>query len=340
MNKNQVKEQYRLDCCILKGKTTSLRQFKRFVKSFYKALVESENSKVLVSPYWYLDDAECVKVVKAKFKNPHILVRSADAGDVRNEFLGLISTLKLEPTNFFTFFDGDDEIRTDYFAMNLEELKNSPSNFAICNPVAVYGPEETDYYPLKWCLTASKPNIKDLAFEDRLGGQSWGKIYKQEVVRYAMFDTGMYEDVGFWYDVVEHLPENCSPVKFWNSVYFWHRDNPNAITRSVGTLSYLQDGLQNLEKARLRALKICKNTDPRVWRRYTFGIASLLRNAAKITDVNERKISLKYITDNLDLGSLNFRDAMYQAPALYDRLIESFPEFDAWKKELMRIRGF
>lgn len=340
MSRNQVEKQYRLDCCILKGKTTSLEQFKRFVKSFHKAFIESKNSDILINPYWYIDDTACVKIVETKFKNPHILIRSADAGNVRNEFLSLISMLKFGSTNFFTFFDGDDEIRADYFAMNLGELANSPSNFAMCNPVAVYGIKETNYYPMKWCLTASKPNIRDLAFEDRIGGQSWGKVYKQEVSRYAMFDTGMYEDVGFWYDVVEHLPKDCCPVKFWNSVYFWHRDNPNAITRSAGTLAYLQDGLQNLEKARLRALEVCDIGDPRVWRRYTFGITSLLRNAAKITDLSERKISIKYITDNLDFGSLNFKEAMYQAPDLYDRLMESFPEFETWKSELIRIRGF
>lgn len=316
-----------LYCCILKGKTTTESQFKRFVESFTTAWNYARNY-VDLRPYFFVDSDEAESLLLDNFGDDvEILRRNDDPGELRNEFLARLQMISGDECNwsqgFFTFFDGDDEISPNYFFQNYGLI--SGRGFAIGNPVAVYGEEETDRYPLKWCLTAGNMDIVKATFLDKKGCQSWGNIYELEVCKHAMFGRGLFEDVTFMYSVVSRYR---NPVLFNDMVYYWHRDNQIALTRTSATVSQIKDGMDNLDNAKEIALKAGFGFEsPEVYRRYTIGTLVLVRNSAKLKD---KENSLNYILKRLDWRAFKYEDILEAEPKFKEKLIGEFPNFYKW----------
>lgn len=317
--------------CVLKGKTTSEDQFARFLKSYNRALQCCSPETIHVKTYFFLNSDTAEKAVKGVMKGEDyiILRRDDDPGELRNEFLARMQTVVLKEKSYFTFFDGDDEIVYDYFCQDYRSIDGH--GFAIGNPYAVYGTSESDFYPLKWCLVAANDDIHHATMMDYKGCQSWGNIYEMDVAKIARFGRGLFEDVTFMYSVVDKYR---NPVLFWGMVYLWHRDNANAMTRTSSSVAQILDGMDNLDTAESIALRSYKSVlYPEVYRRYTIGCLTLIRNAVK---TKEKDRALNTIFNRMDREAFNLREIEESDPKLMAKIREEFKGFD----ELMRKEGF
>lgn len=345
-----------IECCVLKGKTTTEEQFDRFLNSYFIALqsryhsiyadgyssdvfttfmVNTDNSEKLVDTYVERFQIERYsnEPCNSMFQT---LRRNDDPGELRNEFLARLSMnyddrFAEAHSLVFMFFDGDDTISENYF--NFNESLVLGRGFALMNPVAVYGDSESDHYPLKWCQSSLNSDIYQCVLTDRIGGQCWGKVWEWKICRESKFGRGLFEDVRFWYDVTR---THRNPLLLWNSVYYWYRNNPSALTRLTATEAQIRDGLDNLKYAKDVALADYDYSDKRVWKRYTTGILVLVRNAGGSDD----PVSLRqYIASYVDYGAFKPKILRMLEPKFFDKLLEEFPEYPEWEKELDSFNG-
>lgn len=314
--------------CVLKGKTTSEDQFARFLKSYSRALQCCSPETIHVKTYFFLNSDTAEKAVKGVMKGEDyvILRRDDDPGELRNEFLARMQIIEGRSEDrgmeYFTFFDGDDEVSRNYFCQNYGQIQGR--GFAIGNPIAVYGEDETDQYPLKWCTVASRGEIQDSIFLDALGCQSWGKFYEMEVAKYCSFGKGLFEDVVFTYQLVSKWKD---PVLFFDAEYRWYRNNMNALTRTSNTLAQLEDGFNNLEYSKKISSKEYNIKDPRVFRRYTIGILVLLRNAQKVDNHEQLE---EYIKDNIDVNCFNPEYIFRHELKFKENIYKDFPNIEGF----------
>ena len=342
-----------IECCILKGRTTTEDQFKRFLDSYFEALKNRENwTDVVYHPYsdvvstFMVDSDEAESSVKTHIEALGldvsselsegrlfvILRRSDDPGELRNEFLANLGMYYTEEEAkkyhlAFMFFDGDDEISDNYF--NFDESLVMGKGFAMMNPVAVYGDEATDQYPLKWCQSSLGADMFECALTDKIGGQCWGKVWEWQVCKESKFGRGLFEDVRFWYDITKKYR---NPLLLWNHIYYWYRNNPSALTRSIANEAQIRDGLDNLEYAKNIARSVYPYSDKRVWKRYTTGVQVLLRNAQKSSDPNEMA---KYIANNIDSNAFKPELLRQEEPKFFAKLMDDFPNYLDWEKNFV-----
>jgi len=308
-------------CCILKGRTTSEDQFERFLLSYKDALVMSPNN---ITSYFFYDTDDSKKKIEGTIKDylSHhfyiLLKRNDDAGQLRNEFLARISVRDPKLGDCFTFFDGDDTIDRNYF--NFDPTNLIGRGYGVGNPVAVYGPLETDKYPLKWCQVLSTSDPFNAILLDKKGCQSWGNFYEMQIARETCFGSGLFEDVVFWYRIANKYK---NPLLMWDKIYYWHRDNPKALTRNTNTMQQLKEGFKNLETAKNCALKYFCDSDERVWRRYTIGILILLRNSQKIEN-KEKEEMLDFLFKSKDPKCFYANEIRLSEPKLWENVKESY----------------
>jgi hypothetical protein len=313
-------------CCVLKGKTTSEEQFKRFLDSYRNAIV---NSPQHIFTYYFYDTDEAKASIEKKFKGEDflrteykLLKRNDDAGELRNEFLARLTLIDEKIGDCFTFFDGDDTISPNYFNFNPAVIYGR--GFAICNPIAVYGEEETDKYPLKWCQVLSTTELYNAILLDKKGCQCWGTFYEIKLAKESCFGRGLFEDVTFWYRLARKYR---NPVLFWDKVYYWYRNNPKAITRTMGSFKDLKEGIKNLEFAKDISLLDYKPTDERVWRRYTIGMLILLRNSQSIEDKYALTV---FLQKSIDKECFYPRMIQQMEPKLWENVKKDYPNLEVF----------
>ena len=353
-------EKGRVSICILKGRTTTQEQFERFLRSIgtsidYFSEYGDPTSSPLFELFFMIDTPEAISALR-KFTIGHksssflfyCLKRNSDAGDLRNEFMATLEQLDIDlalpvGSSFFGFMDGDDQVNPEYFTSLSEStmLMRSTSRNAkliIINPASVYSDDGlTDRYPLKWVFNARNAkkegkSLTDLALEDVIGGQAWGKFYSSySILRSgAKFGKGLYEDVPFWYQV-------CSCIDNWDdillspdTVYYWRRDNNLSLTRVTPDWGSFCHAFDNLEKAcdiAVERLRV-KPSDVRVWKRYTTGILNLLRNAEKVEDEGDRKMFIQKITSRINTMYFNLRGLEVEEPDYIRRVKETCPDYE------------
>ena len=338
-----------ISICILKGRTTTEDQFNRFLDSLINSIsYDCQNSSgldTLIELYMMTDTEESKSAVEGFSEecpegytifNLH---RDSDAGDLRNEFMATLMQIKESnfgesDNSFFGFMDGDDQVAPTYF-YNLKlniKFENNKSLIVI-NPASVYSDNGmTDTYPLKWTFNAHNAvttglSLMDLALEDVIGGQAWGKFYSTHLLASgAKFGKGLYEDVPFWYQI-------CSVVKDWNNVciaddviYLWRRDNMSSLTRITPDWGAFCNAFDNLEAAceiAINKFKL-KASDKKVWKRYTVGVLNLYRNALKCDEPQ------KYIDQLLNRVNWDYYKEEWleiEEPNYIKRVEESDPNF-------------
>lgn len=352
-----------LSICILKGRTTTQEQFERFLDSIQDAIesYRKEGDQLInIELFFMIDTPEAIHSLREfasevrKFSNApliYCLNRNSDAGDLRNEFISSLEQLE-EMTmqhyfdisgscnSFFGFMDGDDQVNPQFFT-NLElamfASKNKSKKLILINPASVYSDNGlTDRYPLKWVSNARNAikegrSLTDLALEDVIGGQAWGKYYSFTLLKSgARFGKGLYEDVPFWYQI-------CSNIKDWEEVqlvpgaiYLWRRDNNQSLTRVTPDWGSFCHAFDNLEKAceiSVDNLKI-KSSDKRVWKRYTTGILNLFRNAEKVEDLSLRHEFITKLVSRINLEYFKLKELAVEEPDYIRRVKETSPDYD------------
>ena len=337
--------------CILKGRTTTQEQFERFVESIKKSLskLSSKDNDVIFELYFYCDTEEAINLVEKEFVSHNIcddtliycLKRDSDAGDLRNEFMSTLVQIEAETrdhssgtSSYFGFMDGDDQVNTDFFT-NIGYYYNMSDRLLILNPASVYSDNGlTDTYPLKWAFNASNARImgkslQDLALEDVIGGQAWGKLYHYDFLKSgAKFGKGLYEDVPFWYQICYSMGEDDWWKVMPDVIYYWRRDNTNSLTRVTPSWAAFCNAFDNLDAAcdiAINKFGVSYN-DVRVWKRYTVGVLNLLRNAYKTGEEKE-----KFINKVLErINPVYFRPTQLEViePDYIRRVREDCPDYD------------
>ena len=315
--------------CIPFGKTTSNNQFERLVDSLRLSTnlsIESSNTKFELFVY---SDRETEVVEKKLYElNSHVIChvfkRDDDPGEIRNEFLALMSSeyYKSEDS-VFTFIDGDDFVSIDYFnelPKKIDEIQER--GWAICDPVAWYSEKETDSYRMKWCLR-SMDGIVNQTIKDNIGCQCWGRFYDIKLSRELKFGRGLFEDVEFTYRLVQKYP---NPVTMPSSVYYWRRNNQNAMTRNTCTKTQILDGINNLIFAWNFSEKHWPEFKEERVKRTTTGTLTLLRNSAQTGEESYSELK-KMILDKLG-NHCDFKSVKVSEPKLWERLSKVIPDLD------------
>lgn len=326
-----------IEACVLKGKTTSEAQFEEFMSSYIEAIEyreENHPSHDIVHTTFLVDTDEAEKCIhdyedtwRFGEEGLTILRRDDDPGELRNSFMNWLATkytddMARRDNLVFMFFDGDDKIQERYFMFDETLVKGK--GFGIMNPVAFYGSDPSDYYTLKWCLTAAHGDIFRHALMDSVGGQCWGKVWDFPIAKECKFGRGLFEDTPFWCQATEKYR---NPVLYWNQVYFWRRNNPNALTRNNPSIESIRRGLDNLDECVNIALQHYKVTDIEVWRRYSIGVLILLKNAAKVQEKDQEKL-IQYISDRLNRECFHPDDIKQLEPKFWKTVTEAYPEIE------------
>ena len=346
--------------CVLKGATTSYDQFVRFLHSYHDALgrldcrdkrvvtmflVDKEGEEALKNTpvsnkVWFPSNVVKVEYME-DFNNPNrfltLFPREGDPGDLRNEFLCMVSSIADE-SDYFTFFDGDDEINPEYFVNAIKVINEKSPVLLLCNPMSKY---ENTYYPMKWCqsfrfsiveqrgFSDFSDCIRDLAYRDIIGGQCWGKFYSSKLANVgAKFGQGLFEDVMYWYTIVNSLDRTSVIATSEKSVYYWHRDNPCAITRTTSTKYKIMHGIDNLNFAMEHTLDADRSSKVR---RYTVGVITLYRNACKASKEDKEHI-VSYMQTRLERAYLDMEFIELDSPKLFETFVDECPE---WESDLI-----
>lgn len=318
--------------CIPFGKTTSNNQFEYLVEHLKTATELAIPSGVRFEIFVYSDrDIEKVEKMLTPLHSTistYIYQRDDDPGEIRNEFLAMMSS-EYHPSidTVFTFIDGDDFISSFYFCglpKKIDEIQNQ--GWALCDPIAWYGERETDSYRMKWCLRA-KDGIVRQTICDNIGCQCWGRFYDIKLARDLKFGRGLFEDVEFTYRLVQKYP---NPVLMPNSIYYWRRNNQNAMTRNTCSETQIMDGINNLLFAWGFSETYFKEFEEAQIKRNTTGTLTLLRNAAQNP---ERYEDLKgFILGKLG-GGCNFKYVKMTEPKLWERLSNVIPNIEDLLKQ-------
>ena len=353
--------QYLISICILKGKTTTREQFIRLLDSLKTSILYYDNKEgvgdynVKYELFFMVDDLESIndlrffteEVLTEEDGEPrdtnffiYCMKRNGDAGDLRNEFIGHLVNLEETAyshcdTSFFGFMDGDDHVNETFFA-SLADYPDNPK-LIIINPESVYADTgRMDSYPIRWTLNSRNAmeegrKLSDLALEDIIGGQAWGKYYSYSLLYSgAKFGKGLFEDVPFWYQI-------CSKINSWDdvalvdgSIYYWRRDNSLSLTRIVPDWSSFCNAFDNLEKACEIAINKfgVKASDRRVWKRYTTGILTLMRNAHKFDDEKVKNEYVKKIKARINPEYFRPRELEYLEPKYVETVRKDCPDYD------------
>ena len=318
--------------CIPFGKTTSNNQFECLIDHLRTATELAMNDGVRFEVFVYSDrDVDKVEKMLTPLHckiSTYVYQRDDDPGEIRNEFLAMMGSEHYESIDtVFTFIDGDDFVNSSYFCglpKKIDEIQSQ--GWALCDPIAWYSEKETDSYRMKWCLRA-KDGIVRQTVCDNIGCQCWGRFYDVKLARDLKFGRGLFEDVEFTYRLVQKYP---NPVLMPSSIYYWRRNNQNAMTRNTYSETQIMDGINNLLFAWGFSETFFKEYEEARIKRNTTGTLTLLRNAAQNP---ERYEDLKgFILGKLG-GGCNFKYVKMTEPKLWERLSNVIPNIEDLLKQ-------
>ena len=152
-------------------------------------------------------------------------------------------------------------------------MEDKPYIFLL-NMISRYGDDGNQDYASPWISNVMQmeytgSTLCDLACSDGIGGQAWGKLYEYSIIYDGIrFGRGLYEDVGFWYQVAMRTGNAFQVIP--DSVYIWRRDNQSSLTRVLPDVGAIYEAVKNLNYASKYAIKVFrKNTeDEEIWKRY------------------------------------------------------------------------
>lgn len=329
--------------CVLKGKTTTDEQFQRFVDSICNSFAymrdnpPDKNKESIVFDFFFnVDSDEAVRIINNSpigkgefyFVNHHIWMRNDDAGALRNQFLDyLVYYRYLEEryhnNEYIGFMDGDDEVNPQFFARiasRIRFMEDKPYIFLL-NMISRYSDDGNQDYASPWISNVMQmeftgSTLCDLACSDGIGGQAWGKLYEYSIIYDGIrFGRGLYEDVGFWYQVANKAGQAVQVIP--DSIYIWRRDNQSSLTRVLPDVGAIYEAVRNLNYASEYAIRVFgkKKEDEEIWKRYSFAIMSMIRNVYRYS--SDR--TLEYLTAIKN----NINTDFYQP----DKIISSSPNF-------------
>ena len=338
--------------CILKGKTTTFEQFERFLDSLNEAMkVYDENAEDSATflPYicltFMLDDegsAYLVRKYAKSWKRAEIVIkmRDDDPGNLRNEFIGSLRVTYdgLGAARYFGFMDGDDQLSEDFFISLADQISGENYDIVLLNSVYRYGevsPDDmTNDYPSKWIEQVQEGlstgrTLMELAMNDVVGGQAWGKVYSFHILQDPppLFGKGLYEDVPFWYEVARKAKNiGYSP----RSIYYWRRDNTSSLTRVTPSKYAISESLKNLDKASTIALQdsSVREGDMVIWKRYSIAVLNLIRHAYNTSTEKDKQEYLQTIYEGVNLRYFRPKKIDYTDPKFMENLRKAVPDLD------------
>ena len=211
---------------VLAGKTTTVRQLERCLKSLswlpdrarVWITVNSDDKREVAEKC----DLPCgYSVLKVPYDE--------DSGDARNEFIEFLLDLYgreglNESGAYVMFVDGDDEVTIHRGLPEKDEGDVLVSTSVFREDAAGY------LKPVYDKVEKMEPTVYGYTralYSDELGGQCWGKLYKLSLLKStcARFEKGMYEDLVFQYRLVHGISSCMESAKVTKDDYFgyvWH----------------------------------------------------------------------------------------------------------------------
>ena len=200
------------------------------------------------------------------------------------------------PCDYILFFDGDDRISMDYLENAYKHACVGESDIVIFSGMRmvmsnVSVPASSAINPVSNIMIPYDVFCKYI-YSDKVGGQCWGKLIKLSLIKENVrFAEGMYEDVIFWYRLLD-ANENLVVNTDVSSTYWWMY-NPKSIVNKKPSKQEVDNVIENLEWILNKSIeKFMDEPLPKeIYFRYTLGYYLVSRRLGKsvVSDLTRKE---------------------------------------------------